>query len=76
MKCKMFPPGQQCFGDIRLLPIDVGHDLRLQKTRIRLPESLDGKTVGAEMRDGTPCLVSGTRDEILKFLRGEGYRVI
>lgn len=65
--------GQMCVGDLRLSPLDMGHDLRLHDTVVQLPD--DFRSVGLD-RDGETVLVEGTRTEMIEAIQAAGYRVI
>lgn len=62
--------GQTCVGDLRLSPLDVGHDVRLHDTPVRLPAEF--ASVGLD-REGETILVEGTRDEMVTAIRSAGY---
>lgn len=64
--------GQTCVGDVRLTPLDVGFDVRLQGMPVEVPS--DAVSVGFE-KGGETYLVEGTRDEIVRELVAAGYTV-
>lgn len=66
--------GSMCAGDIRLLPIDVGFDLRATRHRVGLQPDTDGKTV-AYMDGEQPMLMHGPRAAIVAELTRCGYVV-
>lgn len=74
MNIRKFQPGVMCLGSVRLLPIDVGFDARTIGQTVALPDDL-GDGVGYEDADGTPCVVTGTRDEVIEVLRAAGYSI-
>jgi hypothetical protein len=64
--------GQTCVGDLRLTPLDVGFDLRLQDMPVRIPENFE--SVGIE-EGGETYLVEGTRDEMIEAIKAAGYHI-
>ena len=64
--------GQTCVGDLRLSPLDVGFDVRLHDTPIKLPDAF--ASVGLDV-DGTTYLIEGTRDEMIAAIGEAGYRI-
>lgn len=65
--------GQTCVGDLRLSPLDVGFDLRLQGIAVKIPDAF--ASVGLE-QDGDVWLISGTRDEMIAAIRAAGYAIL
>jgi len=64
--------GQTCVGDLRLAPLDVGFDLRLENMSVKLPDEF--RTVGLEI-DGETWLIEGTRREMVQAIRDAGYSI-
>ena len=74
MNIRKFQRGIMCLGSVRLLPIDVGFDVRITGDSVILPEDL-GDGVGYENPEGIPCVVTGPRDEVIEVLREAGYTI-
>jgi len=64
--------GQTCVGDLRLTPLDIGFDLRVQDMAIALPDNFS--SVGLDI-GGETYLISGTREEMIAAIREAGYRI-
>lgn len=74
-----------CLGYTRLSAIDTGHDLRLHRTSVTLPDDDDAKTahanegpldstgIGYDDRDGHRYIAWGTQSELIKELKKQGY---
>lgn len=62
--------GGMCVGEVRLAPIDVGFDVRLQEMLIELPAQF--ASAGIDI-NGTLYLIEGTREEMVSAIRQAGY---
>ena len=62
--------GQQCVGQVRLCPIDVGFDLRYVAKDISLPDNFT--SVGLAIGDDT-FLLEGTTEELRAAITEAGY---
>lgn len=71
MKCTRMT-GKTCVGDLRLSPLDVGFDLRVQSMAIEIPEQF--ASVGLDI-DGDTYLLEGTREEMIAAIREAGYLI-
>ena len=86
MKIEKLNRGVKCVGAIRLLPIDVGFDLKLHgaidisdcddSALADAAGEKDRSGVGYEAKDGLPRQAWGTRDEIAQELALNGFTVI
>lgn len=65
--------GNTCVGDLRLMAIDIGFDLRTVGKKIRLPD--DFSSVGLDGRDGQSYLCEGTREEMIAAIKDAGYEI-
>jgi hypothetical protein len=65
--------GETCVGDVRLTPLDVGFDLRVQGVAVTIPE-WEFASVGIE-QDGETYLVEGTREEMIAAIKAAGYTI-
>lgn len=76
-KIRKLKPGASCVWAVRLLPIDVGYDLRSKNILVTIPDRPDLATdgVGYIGTDGAPCCVTGTQAEVMEVLAAAGYRV-
>ena len=70
IKTKM--TGKRTVGELRLAPLDIGFDLRLQGMPLQLPEHFG--SVGIEV-GGETYLLKGAREEMVTAIRAAGYRV-
>lgn len=60
--------------EIRVAPVDVGFDLRVQGMPVQIP---DGTTRASYAdRRGTRYVVDGTTDEVIAELSRHGYRCV
>lgn len=62
--------GGMCVGEVRLAPIDVGFDVRLEEMLIKLPAPF--ASAGIDI-NGTLYLIEGTREEMVSAIRQAGY---
>lgn len=59
---------------VRLAPIDVGCDLRLDDVRIEIPADTSRASYAGD--DGVRYVVEGTLAEVCKVLRDAGYDIV